>query len=64
MLALQWDLGSRLIPKKMCNCKCNHDYDYFGNVIEHDYLEFLTNIIEYEYDYLKVVDDYSGMLNR
>ena len=38
--------------KKMCYCECNHDYDYniidyyyFGNVIEHDYLAFLTNTI-------------------
>ena len=50
------------------NCDCNHDYDYFGNVIdydyfgnviEHDYLAFLTNTIQFKYDYSKVVDDYT-----
>ena len=39
-------------------CDCNHDYDYFGNVIEYDY--FLANVIEYEYDeLLKIVNDYT-----
>ena len=52
---------------KQC-CDCNHDYDYYDNVIgynyfgsvtEHDYLAFLTNIIQFKYDYSKVVDNYT-----
>ena len=48
--------------KTICNCDCNHNYDYFGNVIKHDYSACLTKIIEYEYDYSKVVDDYTRIL--
>ena len=30
--------------KKICNC--NHNYDYFGYVIDYDYF---GNVIEYDY---------------
>ena len=31
------------LRKKNCNSDFNHDYSYFGNVIEYDYFAFLTN---------------------
>ena len=45
----------------MVTFECNHDYDYFGNVIEYnyDYLAFLINVIEYRYS--KFVDDYTQL---
>ena len=45
-------------------CYCNHDNNYFGNVIEYDYiyLSFLTNLIEYEYSYSKIIADYTQLL--
>ena len=58
--------------KNIFNCECNHDYDYFvnvinykyfSNVIEHNYLDFLTNIIQFEYDYSNVVNDCTQILH-
>ena len=31
------------------------DYDYFDNVIDYDYIDFLSNVIDYDYDYVIVI---------
>ena len=33
--------------------RSNHEYDYFGNVLEceYNYFSFWTNVFEYEYNY-------------
>ena len=34
---------------------CNHDFDYFREVIDYDYIVFSMNVIDYDYEFAIVI---------
>ena len=36
-------------------------YDYFGNIIEYNYIGFWTNVLEYNYDYSESMSTFVKM---
>ena len=47
--------------KNICNCDCNHDYDYFSNVIDYDYF---GNVIDYDYFGNVIEHDYVAFVTN